>query len=220
MPECSCPQLWLSEWHGPGERIGNRARRMCHRYRHRVAIAIIWPEFSSLAARDNLTKAAIFLGGGTLCFLLLYGFVISTQVFEAKVSPKKNNVRSRRRSAVSLSLRKQDGSHGMPKSIERFLREQRIIMTLCGRDLGEQFGVDPSADRRPRCATCRVRGNGTRCVERASRATTPQRTGTAPRSSSRSSYVGLQVDLRRAEIAALRVGDLHSTGGRSEALGT
>ena len=58
-----------------------------------IAIAIIWSQFSSLAARNSLTNAAILLGVGSLVFLLLYGFLISTRaVFEAKISLKKNKV--------------------------------------------------------------------------------------------------------------------------------
>jgi hypothetical protein len=61
-----------------------------------IAIAIVWSEYSTLAAKEGLTKAAMTLGASALIFLLLYGFLIANQVFEEKFSPKKNRVESRK----------------------------------------------------------------------------------------------------------------------------
>ncbi len=61
-----------------------------------IAIAIVWSEYSTLAARDGLTKAAIILGGCALVFLLLYGFLIANQVYEQRFSPKKGKVETRK----------------------------------------------------------------------------------------------------------------------------
>jgi hypothetical protein len=61
-----------------------------------IAIAIVWSEYSTLAAKDGLTKAAVILGVCALMFLLFYGFLIANQVFEEKFSPKKNKVETRK----------------------------------------------------------------------------------------------------------------------------
>lgn len=93
-----------------------------------IVIAVIWTQYSTAAAKPELTRISLTLGVVCVVFLLVYGYLIAQLVYVQAVSPKKNQV-------INVKI---IGGFALTRDAKKHLREAGSIQRLF-----EGAGYDP-----------------------------------------------------------------------------